>query len=1250
MYRTSRRMVKCILLFAFVTHCLAATFQYPGSPCAAVTSSYLVPAHAPTGQIVCGFPQWVILDSSAVITNSYLINYSTPGSPLIQYTVEWTSSYPLSALYNEYLLTLTTVLGPGWTITNSTNTSTSGLGTIGALYATSENAAIQVVITASAGKTDVIATYVAGAISSAAASPPPVGIGPAEGPTSQEASSNEPVSTGSGNYYYQHTDLSVAGRGLPVTFQRAYNAGDSYMGPLGMNWNYQYNIVLSEILSGTISIRWGDGHGESYTLVAGEYAPQSGVHNTLTADADGAFTLTEKNLTRYSFSPVGKLIAVADRNGNTVDLRYDANGNLTTITAAGGRTLRLTYDASERIVRVTDSLGRVESYTYSTSDDLVSAIDPLGGVTKYTYDAVHHVTQITLPNGNKLLNNLYDSQGRVTAQTNGRGFTWQFAYNTPSEGQTTITDARGSSTVHTYDSNLRIVGIADALGHSVGYTYDLNNNLTSITDKNSHPTSFSYDSNGNVTGITDPLLSTKAFSYDVNNNLLTATNPKGKVKTFSYDANGNLIGVQDALGNKTSFSYDSFGEMISRKDAAGNSMGFSYSAEGDLTKITDALGCATAFAYDGAGRLISITDPNHHSTASVYDALNRVTKVSDPLGHATLFSYDAIGNVISVTDANGHKTQYGYDADNDLATITDALGHVTTYAYDADDNRITFTNAKQNATKYQHDVLNRLILTTDPLSFETSYTYDPVGNIVAITDPKGQTNRFAYDALNRLLSITYADNKNVAYSYDVDGNRATMTDWNGATGYTYDDLDRLTGVMSPGNISVAYAYTAAGKRSSVIYPNKGVALYRYDADERLSGVSDWQSRTTGYAYDPAGNLLRVEYPNKTEVDFAYDAANRLSTVVNTREGVSPRTIDYTMDAVGNRIVVNDSGIPVYYGYDALNELTSAQLSLLRETWSYDPVGNRQSDSFLLSKISYTYDAADRLLQAGARSFTYDADGNEISVSDALLRTRHNFTFDAANQLVAVDNGTAGAYMYDGDGNRVSKSTLGWTERYVNDIAQGLPVVLQNESPGGTSSYFYGLSLMEQVSSQSTDFYQYDGLGSVIGLTDSLGRPETAYAYDPWGNAILPSAGSTPFRFAGQALDPVTGLYYLRARYYDPTIGRLISRDSFAGFAANPLSANKYAYSLNRPTVFSDPSGFAAENTSASANVVETIIQGGCAVVGAVQTVLETTADFLASAGIYYIASNGGSQPVSNVPCYSDLPGVGLFFTSVPTAR
>ncbi len=1045
----------------------------------------------------------------------------------------------------------------------------------------------------------------------------PISLSTTFGIAGRSGTFSDPVNTSTGNYYFSRPDLVIPGRGLVFNFTRSYNSLDSYNGPLGAGWTHSYNIFVRKNASGTVTVKEADGHEVLFIPTGGgSYTPGTpGVFDNLTENVNGSFTLSRKNQTRLSFSQSGKLLAITDRNGNVQTLLYDGAGNLHEITDTVGRSVVLTYDGNNRIVQITDPIGRSVTFSYDGSNNLVEAVDPAGGTTKSTYDSNHRIASITLPNNQLPLQSTYDAIGRVISQTNGRGFTSVFAYGTPNPTDTTITDARGTNTVHTSDASLRIVKITDAAAGIVSFTYDASNNRKTVTNQNAKTTSFTYDVQGNITGITDPLTNAVAFTYDTKNNLLTATNAKARTTTFTYDVKGNLKTIQDALGNTTTIAYDGFGQVASKTDARGNTTTFSYDSLGNVTRITDALSHSTTLAYDGIGRLTSITDPNGHTATATYDALSRLLKITDPLGNQTKFDYDPVGNLLKITDANLNATSYAYDATNNLVSVTDALGHITRYSYDANNNRATFTNAKGNPTSYVYDALNRLGRITDPLSFVTAYTYDPVGNVATITDAKGQTNAFTYDALNRLLSIAYADGKSVAYAYDANGNRTSMVDSHGTTAYSYDALDRLISVSHPGGKVVSYAYDAVGNRQSVDYPDGKLARYSYDGANRLAGVTDWLGRATTYTYDAASNLTATAYPNQAALGFTYDAANRLTEVRNIvrkrgdddsdkddDEDDDPMAIAsfrYLLDSVGNRLQVTDGkGKVTRYTYDLLYELTSVSTSkeegdkddddkrVVRFT--YDPVGNRLSLASGKNTVQYSYDAADRLLTADTATFTYDANGNQTSKTQTATGQPLIYTYDAANRLISVNGGRINSsFSYDGDGNRVSQAVGVGTYSYLNDVATALPVVLQESGPDGNISYAYGLGLISETSPAFDFFYHYDGLGSVVALTNPLGKLKAKYVYDAWGETLR----STPdhrigtknkFRFTGEALDPGTQLYYLRARYYDAAIGRFIARDPFSGFAALAAnSLNGFVYAANNPVQYVDPLGLLSWSTVVS---------------------------------------------------------------------
>jgi RHS repeat-associated protein len=173
-------------------------------------------------------------------------------------------------------------------------------------------------------------------------------------------------------------------------------------------------------------------------------------------------------------------------------------------------------------------------------------------------------------------------------------------------------------------------------------------------------------------------------------------------------------------------------------------------------------------------------------------------------------------------------------------------------------------------------------------------------------------------------------------------------------------------------------------------------------------------------------------------------------------------------------------------------------------------------------------------------------------------------------------------VYNGDGLRTRREgNWGLTWDYIWDVAAGLPVILNEKDRhytldgetaghGVNNTYVYGLDLISVTDKDGNQtYFLYDALGSTTDLTDSSGGVTTTYGYDVFGGLRSGSPGATEWLFTGEQLDAHEGLYYLRARYYDPEIGRFLGRD--------PLKVDHpYVYATNNPVNWTDPSGLDRE--------------------------------------------------------------------------
>jgi RHS repeat-associated protein len=213
-----------------------------------------------------------------------------------------------------------------------------------------------------------------------------------------------------------------------------------------------------------------------------------------------------------------------------------------------------------------------------------------------------------------------------------------------------------------------------------------------------------------------------------------------------------------------------------------------------------------------------------------------------------------------------------------------------------------------------------------------------------------------------------------------------------------------------------------------------------------------------------------------------------------------------------------------------------------------------------------YDSLDSATTTLA-TVAYDANGNTLSDPQG-----RSFTWDFENRLTQVVNPGVGTttFRYDPFGRRIQKSgPLGTTNFLYDDYN-----VIEELDSGGNvlARYTPGSHVDEwlaQLRSGTASYYERDGLGSITSLSDSSGTLASSYTFDSFGKLTASTGTITnPFRYAARELDEETGLYYDRARYYDPSAGRFLSEDPI-GFKGG---LDFYAYVANNPVMFTDPSG------------------------------------------------------------------------------
>jgi RHS repeat-associated protein len=168
------------------------------------------------------------------------------------------------------------------------------------------------------------------------------------------------------------------------------------------------------------------------------------------------------------------------------------------------------------------------------------------------------------------------------------------------------------------------------------------------------------------------------------------------------------------------------------------------------------------------------------------------------------------------------------------------------------------------------------------------------------------------------------------------------------------------------------------------------------------------------------------------------------------------------------------------------------------------------------------------------------------------------------------------YRYDGDGNRIQRTRAGAATFFAHGVWE------QDTSTTRTSYGFGGQTIAMREGTSTVSYLHSDHLGSASAATNSSGVLTSWQRFDPWGK-VRASANTMPTKqnFTGQYLDD-TGLLYYNARYYDPTTARFISADTIAPGKENPQNRNRYAYTLNNPLKYTDPTGHCGQPTDSAA--------------------------------------------------------------------
>ena len=548
-----------------------------------------------------------------------------------------------------------------------------------------------------------------------------------------------------------------------------------------------------------------------------------------------------------------------------------------------------------------------------------------------------------------------------------------------------------------------------------------------------------------------------------------------------------------------------------------------------------------------------------HITQSVYDSAGQVRAVYRGVGTSSIIQYayyDYTPNGLKSLeiDASHNKTTFTYDGFDRLSKVqypitttgseTSSTTDYESFGYDANGNRTSWRRRDGNTISYSFDALNRQTYEGGDALADISTAYDLQGHVLYKHFTSGNIGvDYAYDGLGRVLSTTDMNGRMVRYAYNAASARTGMIypDGNNLI-YALDTLNRVGNIhWTDGTVMVWQGYNNLGQRRvldrGAVSGSGGSTAYTYDNFGRLTGL--------------AINMDGTSTAHDMSWSFVYNPANQLANWTSTGA-----TYDYVEAATSSTSKT----------YDGLNrDATIAAVS-----GGYDTKGNVTKDA---SRVM-TYDIYNRLLTIASLAtpttpymrLVYDPEGRLANVTTS--GGTKEFLYDGTNLI--------GEYLHVGASTTVHTSDT-MTDRYVHGTGTDEPVV-----------WYSGAT----ITAPRFLFANYQG--SVIAYTTTAGAFSESYAYDPYGVPVNSTGGTSwfgsRFRYTGQIALPEAGLYYYKARVYDPVAGRFLQTDP----VGSKDDLDLYAYVGGDPINKADPSGKCVEDFCiGEAAAVGWCLGGGC---------------------------------------------------------
>jgi RHS repeat-associated protein len=975
--------------------------------------------------------------------------------------------------------------------------------------------------------------------------------------------------------------------------------------PVAAGWTLAGVQRLYPQVDGSALVTEGDGSAVYVVYAGGAFVSPAGEFSRLiqsTLSGTNGWARIYPDSSKAVFDNTGRLVQLRDRFNDITTVVYDGSGRvwqikdpanfaLTLSYGANGlasvqdpgtpaRTTTVNVDASRKLTAITDPDNVSTNFVYDVNSLLWKLIDRRADTTTFGYDALSRkVTSVTYPavpifgSGTISPTKTYAPWQRVGVPYTATGVT---AANAPlvDTVRARITDPRGFVTVVQVDPFGAVNRTDDALGRTTTFTRDTNAHIIRDSLPSGHVVRRTW-SGPNVTQVWDSTASrTINYVYEGTWNQLTQISGDAD-SVWNYWSfarlDSTVAGTRSTSGSlrrKSTFTFDALGRVLTATDPRGHAVRFYYNpASWQNTDSVKTNISRTGYTYDAYGRVATLKTPANVVTTFQYDSLNRRTKIVGPIADTTISTYDALF-LWQVRDAKGQTHQFAYNALGWVASRTDPAGKQDLYAYDQNGNVRQWTNRRNQTVVWDaYDALNRRMRVTDAEGGRTSFAYDPQDRFV-VDSNAAAIDTVWYDRVGRAsgqVTVRSGTRYVLRSTFTVRNLRDTLqitNPWSATVRYHYAAnmvMDTLTDIAG-GRTALSYNYDL--QPASFTLPTGLVITRDFPSTHTPQQVTFSDATINGaigarYSYNVLGKIDdRGNADGSGGRDFNYDALERLSYCG-----------DYSWQASGCDWYCGDRGC-------TWQCLSQQKVYSSTQTFSYDSVGNRKDLGAMVA-------IGNRLVTFNGDSLVYDVAGNLIKRIRAGLDVQRLY-WNSLGQLAAAWTSSRDSvtFAYDGLGRRVSKQKASGTTRYLYDRVDLFAEV--DAATGNRLAEYTYYPLVDDPHSVRVGgptgqvyYYTQDFPGNVTGLISGSNTLSNGYQYgpfgaDPAGYPIQPVPNS--LKFAGRPQDSETGLYYMRARYYDPGLGRFVSEDP-AGLAAG---INEYVYTGNDAVNGRDPSGQGCE--------------------------------------------------------------------------